>query len=516
MSLLQRIARRFGFVKVGTGKRAEAPSANWHMAQANRLTASWTTTSASADSQARQGLSVVRARARQLRDDNDYGAKFIHMVKVNVLGESGIHFKSNIRDPDRVIANKVIPGAPDAFANKTITDAWWKWGRKAYCTIQRDKTWADVQRIVLEAVATDGECIIRKMADSDPDNPFHFTLKLYESSKLDVEYNDNQVNGNEVRMGVEFDSNGRRVAYHLLTNDPSESYFWKSDNVFRERVSAREIIHLGISRRIDQTRFTPWMQTSGWRLNMVGKYEEATAVQKRLTASKMAFITKQPGTGAPSYNGETDPEGNKVMDAEPGAIEELEAGQDIKTVDWNDQTTDYSDFMKAALRGVAAGLGVSYNTLANDMESVNFASGKLGLFEERELWKAIQGWFIESFCEEVFSSWLYVGLSTGAFPLPFSKFEKFNAPVFRGRRWAHINPEKEVAANISKLRARLTSITRILAEENVERDELFDEIAADNEALSSRGITQPELEEALAKAATPGMDDEEPDKESAT
>lgn len=490
MTLIERLARRFGFVKLN--KRAEAPSPNFHMAAVNRLTASWTTTSASADSQARQGLATSRARARQLRDDNDYAAKFISMVKTNVLGESGIHFKSGVKDPDRVQGNKLIPGSADVFANKTITDNWWKWGTKKYCTVSRDKTWCDVQRIVLEGVATDGESIIRKMPDNPSENPFGFTLKIYEASRLDIDFNEMvSENGNQIRMGVEMDQNGRRIAYHLLTNDPSESYFFRQDKVFRERVLARDIIHLGIVRRADQTRFNPWMITSGYRMNMVGKYEEAEVTAARVAASKMGFITNE--TGATEYQGEIDADGNKIMDAEPGAFEELKPGQNVTPIDWQHPSTAYGVFLKTALRGVAAGLGVSYNSLANDMESVNFASGKLGLMEEREVWKALQAWFIESFCEEVFASWLDMALTGAAIPLPFSKFEKFNAPIFRGRRWPDVNPAQDVDASIRRRNAGLTSTTRLLAEQNIDFDEMMDEIASEEEAMESRGIELPEL-----------------------
>jgi lambda family phage portal protein len=516
MTLIDRLAKRFGFVRQ---KRAEAPSSNFHMAAVNRLTASWTTTSASADSQARQGLVISRARARQLRDENDYAAKFVSMVKTNVLGEKGIMFRSGVRDPDRVQGGKLIPGGHDVFANKTIEDNWWKWGHRKYCTLNKQLSWCEIQRVALEAVAVDGETIIRKVPQLPTDNPFGFTLKLYEASRLDVEHNEMVTeNGNQIRMGVEMDNDGRRVAYHLLTNDPSETYFFRQDKVFRERVPADQIIHLGITRRADQTRCIPWMITSGYRMNMVGKYEEAEVTAARVAASKMGFITKTSPAG--EYTGDKDTEGNKIMDAEPGCFEELEAGQDIKTVDWQHPSTAYAAFLKTALRGVAAGLNVSYNSLANDMESVNFASGKLGLMEEREVWKAIQAWFIEAFCEEVFEAWLKNSILAGAINLPYSKLEKFNSPIFRGRRWQYVNPSQDVDADIRQLNSGLTSISRLLAERNIDRDELFDEIDSDREALEARGIQLPELQskieiaEATAKSSASNQQvDEEDDSD---
>lgn len=491
MNLIQRIAGRLGFV---TKDQLRSAMANFQTSAINRLTASWTATSLSADSQARMDLRTARARCRELRDNNDYAAKFISMVKTNVLGESGIHFRSKVKEADIVIGGDVRIGRPDVFANKTIEDAFWMWGRKQSCTVTGSMSWRDSQRVALEAAAVDGEGFIRKIkGNPTPENPYGFWLKHIEADYLDEQKNEKTVSGNEIRMGVEIDKDHKVIAYHFLTQNPSESLYYRSSRLETYRVPASDIIHLGIIRRAEQTRYNPWMITTGYRMNMVGKYEEAEVTAARAGASKMGFIVQSGNGPVREYTGETDERGNKLMEAEPGAIEQLPYGQDIKTIDWQHPSSAYQVFMKTALRGVAAGLGVSYNSLANDMESVNFASGKLGLMEEREVWKSLQAWFIESFCEEVFSSWLEHALLVGAIPLPYRKFEKFNSPCFRGRRWQYVNPAQDVDADIRQLNAGLTSISRILAERNIDRDELFDEIADDKAAAESRDIEFPEL-----------------------
>jgi lambda family phage portal protein len=472
-------------------KRREAQyreaSANFQTAQISRLTQSWTQTTLSPDAQARMDLKTIRARARELRDNNDYARKFCTMLKTNVLGDQGIHFRNKAKDPDRIVNKKLIPGTPDLFANRFIADKWYAWGRKEHCTVTGKLNWCDVQKIVLETAAVDGEALIRKVRRKKSDNPFGFTLQLIEADYLDDDYDTTLENGNEVRMGIEIDQWGRKIAYHLRSWNPNDSFVQGRGQSRRYRVPAEEIIHLHINTRSAQTRGMSWFSTSGYRINMLGKYEEAEVTASRVAASKMAFITKSSANS--EYNGEEDAEGNRSMDSEPGAIEELPFGSDIKTLDWNHPNSSYQVFMKTALRGVAAGLGVSYNSLAEDMESVNFASGKLGLASEREVWKALQYWFIESFCEEIFSEWLLSAMTAGALdPLPMSKFEKFNQPYFIGRRWGHVNPQQEVAAIVSRLENRLTSHQRVLAEDNIDIVELFEEIRADKELAAGHGF----------------------------
>jgi lambda family phage portal protein len=227
-------------------------------------------------------------------------------------------------------------------------------------------------------------------------------------------------------------------------------------------------------------------------MNMLGRYEEAEVTAARAAACKMGFITK--ASAAVSYEGELQSDGSKIMDAEPGSLEELQAGQDVKTIDWNHPNSSYQVFMKTALRGIAAGLGVSYNTLANDMESVNFASGKLGLDDERQMWKSIQYWFIESVLEDIFASWLEMALTTQAVPLPLGKFDKFNQPDFRGRNWGYVNPQQEVTADIARLNAGLTSRTRLLQERGIDREELDDEIMQERDDAEQKGLEFPALQ----------------------
>jgi capsid protein len=226
-------------------------------------------------------------------------------------------------------------------------------------------------------------------------------------------------------------------------------------------------------------------------MNMLGRYEEAEVTAARAAACKMGFITK--ASAAVSYEGETQSDGSKIMDAEPGSLEELQAGQDVKTIDWNHPNSSYQVFMKTALRGIAAGLGVSYNTLANDMESVNFASGKLGLDDERQMWKSIQYWFIESVLEDIFASWLEMALTTQAVPLPLGKFDKFNQPDFRGRNWGYVNPQQEVTADIARLNSGLTSRTRLLQERGIDREELDDEILQERVDAAAKGLVFSEV-----------------------
>lgn len=491
MSFVTAIANRFGLM---TKSQVRAAIVGFQTAALSRLTNDWATGTLSADAQARNDLKTLIARCRDLRDNNDYGKAFVRMLKSNVLGHGGIHFKNRAKDPDMVLGGKLIPGKLDVFANKIIEDARYEWGKKENCTVEGNMTLCEVERVVLETTATDGAVLVRMVRGFD--NPFKFALQLFEIDYIDFELNKKLGNGHEIRMGVELNEWKRPVAYYLLKYNPNDSYYGLERWGLRHTVlPARDVIHPFIRYRSKQTHGIPWMVTPAQRLKMLGGYEEAELVASRLGACKSIWLEQ---TGDQTYNGPDDGMGNKLMDAEPGGAEILPAGLKPNFWDPAHPNSNYPQVVKAWLRGVAAGLGTSYHTLANDMEAVNFASGMIGLGEERDAWKGIQYWIIEDFEEPLHTNWLEMAILSGVVPLPMSKFAKFNAPYFSGRRWPFVNPAVEVGAIEIELKQRLTSITRVLAERNIDRDELFQEIEEERKELERRKILPEDVMTALA------------------
>jgi sirohydrochlorin cobaltochelatase len=117
-----------------------------------------------------------------------------------------------------------------------------------------------------------------------------------------------------------------------------------------------------------------------------------------------------------------------------------------------------------------------------------------GLLEEREAWKCLQRFFIEHFCEPIFGDWLKSSLSMGAIEvvngtLPASKFEKFHAPEFRGRRWPWVDPKKDIEASMMAIDAGLTSRRAAIGEAGGDIYEIFREQQADKELAAEMGLS---------------------------
>ncbi len=139
--------------------------------------------------------------------------------------------------------------------------------------------------------------------------------------------------------------------------------------------------------------------------------------------ARSGFFEKTDPTGLGQYVGdETDSAGNPISNAEPGIFETLPAGYKFSSFLPEHPTAQYGAFIKGSLRGVSAGLGVSYNSLANDLEGVNFSSMRVGAIDERDNWKNLQAWMIEGFSRSALRRLAFQSaLLTDRLNLPFSR-----------------------------------------------------------------------------------------------
>ncbi len=448
----------------------------------NRLTSSWMGTTNSINQELRGDLDRLRMRARDLGKNNDYVKKFLRMVGRNVVGPAGFTLQARVMD---------APGKPDTLANSAIEGAFSKWAKRRVCEITGKMSFADLCRTTSRCVARDGEALVRVIRGAAANNSFGLALQCLDMARLDTAMNLHPASGrNAVIMGVEVDAYLRPVAYWLHQRNPGDGMGAGQ----RERVPAGDIIHIFINDEPEQARGVPWMHSAMLRLNNLKGYEEAAIIAARVGAAKMGFFTSK--DGSPNGIADEDKEsGDFVTDAEAGTFGILPDGYDFKSFDPEYPHALYADFVKATLRGIASGLDVSYNSLANDLEGVNYTSLRAGALEERDQWMTLQNWFIEAFLEPVFDEWIRLALLNQAItmsngsPLPFTKLDKFSNHAWQGRRWAWVDPQKDIEAARLTIQSGIASPQSIAAQMGMDVEDVLDDIAAFEALVAMKKVT---------------------------
>ena len=429
----------------------------YHGAAGGRLTAGWQSSNSSADAELIGGLQRLRGRSRALVRDASYAKRAKVIVVNNVVG-TGIGLQAQVKFPR---------GRMDRTVNDGIEAAWTRWARAANCHTGGKLHFPDLERFCMGQIFEAGEVLIRLHRVAMPGSAVPLALEVIEPERLADHYSIGRApNGNAVRMGVEVDGFHRPVAYWLHQVHPGDVAVGAGGPDQLVRVPAADMMHLYLVDRWPQTRGEPWLHAAARRLNDMDGYSEAEIVAARGAASYMAFIKTPDNSPLPPDGQEAD---QRQVAIEPGMVEQLPPGWDIVMNNPNRPNPNMDPFMRLMLREVAAGVGVSYESLSRDYSQSNYSSSRLALLDDRDLWRILQGWFIRSFRAELHRVWLEAAVRAGAVRgLGVAEYldnrERYEAARFKARGWSWVDPTREVAAYKEAVRCGFTTVADVIAQ----------------------------------------------------
>lgn len=436
----------------------------------SRLTADWNPfASTSLDFELRIALRLMRQRSRDLFRNDGYARKYGSLCSTNIVGPQGIALQVTATDSQ---------GNPNTLLSSRVESKWDAWGKKKNASVSTRHSWLEIQRLVVTTLVRDGEVLIHKR---NTGNEFGFALKVLSADWLDETYSRLLSNGNRVIMGVEVDPDDRPVAY-WLRQPVYDLWFSQIQKPYYERIDAQDMLHVFLQEDPRQTRGYPWLFSAMFRLKQLGAYEEAELIASRISASKMGFYKKSNELG-----GNESEEIRLTETVEPGIFQELPPGMEVQTFDTQHPNTQYGFFVKSCLRGIAAGLGVSYNGLAEDLEGVNYSSLRAGLLGERDNWRVLQKWLIENLHEEIYPVWLENALLSGQLNLSGREFSQITQPKWTPRGFAWVDPLKDMAANETALKLGLTSWSKLAQEQGDDFEEILKQRQHDRELAARYG-----------------------------
>tara|TARA_R110000772_G_scaffold23646_1_gene63132 strand:+ start:4308 stop:5762 length:1455 start_codon:yes stop_codon:yes gene_type:complete len=467
----------FGWFKKKLRKRS------FDAAKHTRLLNSWESVQRSINQDLKTDLDSLRSRSRDLVKNDPMAKRYVSLVPANVVGSRGFVLQSKVKNGT---GEKEKLDKP---ANSAIEKAFAEWSKVGSYEITGRLSRADGERLVMRTVPQDGECLIRERKNIDS-NKFGYALEFLDVARLATNLSrEAEGSKNAIIMGVEIDSFSVAVNYHLHKN--LNKTLPGDEKLI---IPADELIHLFLPESPEQLRGAPWMHASMTRMFHLKKYQEWAIIAAGVGASKMGFFTTPDGDGAPLADGEVEETGELYQEAAAGQFGVLPEGVEFTPFNPDYPHQMYAEFIKTAKRDIASGMNVSYHSLANDLEGVNFSSIRAGTLEDREQWMVIQNWFIACFLERVYNNWLTYALLKGAIvqdgnkKLPASKREKFMAHEFLGRRWPWVDPLKDTNANIAALGAGLAMPSNILAQQGLDQDEVLDDISRFQQAAKEKGV----------------------------
>ena len=75
--------------------------------------------------------------------------------------------------------------------------------------------------------------------------------------------------------------------------------------------------------------------------------------------------------------------------------------------------------------------------------------------------------------------------------LPAAKFDKFNAPEWKPRRWQWVDPLKDLNAKVLAIEKGLDSRRSVISEQGGDVEDVMADIASDNDLAETYGLEFP-------------------------
>jgi lambda family phage portal protein len=273
--------------------------------------------------------------------------------------------------------------------------------------------------------------------------------------------------------GVEFNSQGKKVAYWIYDHHP---LFFQTVS---RRIDAEDVIHLYEVLRPGQVRGVPFGVSAMLRLRDFDEYEDAQLLRQKIAACYAAFIYDA-GEMADIGAGKDD---DLLPDAlEPGGVHRMPPGTRVEFGN-PPGAEGYTDYSRNILLAISAAYGVPYEALTNDFSNVNFSSARMSWLEfNRNVVRWQKQILIPRFCQKVWDWFNQYAVIEGAASTPAGLIQ-WTPP-----RREMIDPAKELAAQTDAVRAGLMTWPEAVRANGYEPDAQIAEIAEYNKKMDEAGV----------------------------
>lgn len=352
-----------------------------------------------------------------------------------------------------------------------------------------------LQKLVMNAVVDAGEAlVVAHFRPGRPDLAVPLQIEVLEVDHLDRLRDGYNRDGSYVQDGIAFDAEGQRVGYWLFSEHPgAQGHRGGFVGQLSQFVPADQVAHIFRLDRPGQNRGVSWFAPVALALQDLGDYHDAQLMRQKIAACFAGFrkMGEAPGADRPPFN----------PTVSPGLIQDLAPGEEVSFFN-PPSVGDFDPTTKSVLRAVAAGLGITYEALASDLQGVNFSGGRMGRVE---MSRNISSWqwtmMIPQMCDPV-GGWLKTAMMAR---------DPMRARTIAKGRFGWVPPYKVIADPAREIPAMLELVRgggqswqgmvrelghdpeRLLKEMKEDRANVFDGgvyLSTDVKRVSDSGVTQ--------------------------
>lgn len=452
-----------------TGKAANASMSGYGDAGASwrkRALKSFIANSLSSHEDIDWNNQTMRQRSRMLYMAAPLATSAIKTNRTNVIG-CGLVLQAK---PDAEILGL---SQEKAAAWQTRAEAEFRlWARKKQsCDATGINNFYGLQQLALMSWLLSGDVfVVFKQKEPTPLCPYSLRLHLIEadrvmtplasgSASLYVTDGINPDNKNRIFDGVEVDSDGAIVAYHIsnhypnqINTDPTK---WTRVKAYGELTGLPNILQIMDSERPEQYRGVSYLAQVIEPMLQMRRYTESELTAALIESFFTAFVLTEGDASRNPYNEAGEPQisnSDDEYEMGPGQINIMKPGEDIKFAAPTRPSSGFDKFMRNLCEQCGAALEIPADLLMKAFDA-SYSASRAALLEAWKAFKMRREWFVSDFCKPVYETWLTEAVARGRIQAPGF----FSDPIIReawlGSEWigpsqGQLDPVKEIEAEV--------------------------------------------------------------------
>lgn len=282
---------------------------------------------------------------------------------------------------------------------------------------------------------------------------------------------------NYIRQGVEYDTLGRAVAYHILKEHPRDNFLGQVAWQEYIRLPVTEATLAFIPRRLRQVRGVPWAVSTIETINMEAGFNEAYLLLARVAACVSVFFENATddslmadGKQSPGITNAAD--GSILKRLVPGLIGMLRKGIKPTILSSNLPPPTFASTTQIMQRRLAAGLNMSYAVVARDFSQATFSATRAESLEDRKEYEPLQGWIVHFHTRPLYRRFVAWAIATNRVKLTpqqlqvwLQKPEQIYKATWLYPGWKWVNPLQEATATQIELETGITDLITVCGEQ---------------------------------------------------
>ncbi len=381
--------------------------------------------------------SSLRQQARHLEQNYDIARGVLGVLVANTVGPNGIGVEPQPRRKDGSIH--------DEFARQLL-ELYKDWSKKPEVTWCHD--WPAAQRLIARTWFRDGECMVQTVEGMTPyldhGTRVPFSVEMMEPDLVPMDKSSSVVDGSRIEQGIEINTWGRPMAFHVLKEFPGEGGSAFSTGSQTKRISADRMLHIATRDRIRQLRGVSIFASVLNRFDDLKDYEESERVAAKVAASMAAFIKK----GSPDLYAPPEQEGDqRQLRFRPGMVfDDLRPGEEIGTIDTNRPNPNLETYRSGQIKAIAAGTGPTFSSVAKTYDGT-YSAQRQELVEGWIAYATLSAEFAGRIVRPVWEKIVALSILSGAVKVPADiDRNTLNDAIFIGPQMPWIDPAKEAEA----------------------------------------------------------------------